>query len=197
MDPLKTKIDFKMMISVGNANPNGDPADDGRPRVDWNGYGEISPVCLKRKIRNRLLDMGENILIKKDEQNDDGYKSIDARISSVAELKSLIKKPRDFTRKAGEIWTDVRYFGHVFLYNPPIGITGPVSLQTAVSVAPIDIYRVESAGEFSRGIRTKKTKTWYPRYKTSGIYVVNGGINCKRAEETGFSCGDAEMLKNV
>ena len=195
MEPLKNKIDFKLIISVRNANPNGDPADNGRPRMNWDGYGEISPVCLKRKIRNRLCDMGENILIKKDEQNDDGYKSIDARVASVPELDKLKKKPKDFTRRASEIWTDVRYFGHVFLLNPPIGVTGPVSLQTAVSVEPIDVLRVESAGKFPRGVRKKKTMNWYSQYITSGIYVVNGGINCKRAEETGFCYNDAQMLK--
>ena len=55
---LSKKIDFVGIISVNHANPNGDPLSGNRPREDYNGFGEISDVCLKRKIRNRLQDMG-------------------------------------------------------------------------------------------------------------------------------------------
>lgn len=53
MSILQNKIDFVALISVTNANSNGDPLNGNRPRTDYNGYGEISDVCLKRKIRNR------------------------------------------------------------------------------------------------------------------------------------------------
>ena len=46
---LNNKIDFVAIISVKNANPNGDPLNGNRPREDINGFGEISDVCLKRK----------------------------------------------------------------------------------------------------------------------------------------------------
>ena len=64
---LSKKIDFAVIISVKNANPNGDPLNGNRPRVNYEGYGEISDVCLKRKIRNRLLDAGLPILVKSDD----------------------------------------------------------------------------------------------------------------------------------
>ena len=54
MSELKGKIDFTLFVSVQNANPNGDPLNGNRPRIDMDGYGEISDVCIKRKIRNRL-----------------------------------------------------------------------------------------------------------------------------------------------
>ena len=53
MSKLQGKIDFTLFISVKNANPNGDPLNGNRPRTDIDGYGEISDVCIKRKIRNR------------------------------------------------------------------------------------------------------------------------------------------------
>ena len=52
MSKLQGKIDFTLFISVKNANPNGDPLNGNRPRTDIDGYGEISDVCIKRKIRN-------------------------------------------------------------------------------------------------------------------------------------------------
>ena len=48
MSTLSKKIDFAILISVENANPNGDPLCGNRPREDYDGYGEISDVCLKR-----------------------------------------------------------------------------------------------------------------------------------------------------
>ena len=62
MSALSKKIDFALIISATNANPNGDPLNGNRPREDYDGYGEISDVCIKRKIRNRLQDM-ENVFL--------------------------------------------------------------------------------------------------------------------------------------
>ena len=63
---LDCKYDFIVYFSVIGANPNGDPVRENKPRRDYKGYGEISDVCLKRKIRNRLLDMGERIFVQSD-----------------------------------------------------------------------------------------------------------------------------------
>jgi CRISPR/Cas system type I-B associated protein Csh2 (Cas7 group RAMP superfamily) len=43
---LNNKIDFAIIFSVKNANPNGDPLNGNRPRVNYDGYGEVSDVCL-------------------------------------------------------------------------------------------------------------------------------------------------------
>ena len=46
------RIDFCIVISVDGANPNGDPLNGNRPRQSYDGFGEISDVCIKRKIRS-------------------------------------------------------------------------------------------------------------------------------------------------
>ena len=66
MKPLQNRIDFCVIISVDGANPNGDPLVPGYPRILYDGHGEISDVCIKRKIRNRLQDMGEEIFVQQD-----------------------------------------------------------------------------------------------------------------------------------
>ena len=58
MSTLSNKIDFAVVMTVRKANPNGDPLNGNRPREDFDGFGEISDVCIKRKLRNRLQDMG-------------------------------------------------------------------------------------------------------------------------------------------
>ena len=64
---LSNKIDFALIIGVNNANPNGDPLNGNRPRTDFAGNGEITDVCLKRKIRDRLQESDENIFVQSDE----------------------------------------------------------------------------------------------------------------------------------
>lgn len=50
MSEFTNKIDFEILVMVKNANPNGDPLNGNRPRETYDGYGEISDVCIKRKI---------------------------------------------------------------------------------------------------------------------------------------------------
>lgn len=64
MGEFTNKIDFEVLVMVKNANPNGDPLNGNRPRETYDGFGEISDVCIKRKIRNRLQDMGEKFLCR-------------------------------------------------------------------------------------------------------------------------------------
>ena len=52
MSTLANKVDFEVIISATDANPNGDPLSGNRPRINSKGLGEISDVCIKRKIRN-------------------------------------------------------------------------------------------------------------------------------------------------
>lgn len=68
MSMLNNKIDFAVLVSVTMANPNGDPLDGNRPRTSYNGFGEISDVCVKRKIRNRMQDMGQRIFVQSDDR---------------------------------------------------------------------------------------------------------------------------------
>lgn len=91
MTILDHKIDFAVVLSVRNANPNGDPLNGNRPRQNYAGYGEISDVCLKRKIRNRLQDMGESLLVQSDERRGDSFRSIKERVDANAEVQEFAK----------------------------------------------------------------------------------------------------------
>ena len=63
MGVLKNKIDFAAFVSVTMANPNGDPLNGNSPRTNYAGMGEISDVCIKRKIRNRMQDLGYPVFV--------------------------------------------------------------------------------------------------------------------------------------
>lgn len=79
MKTLQEKIDFAVVFAVSHANPNGDPLTGNRPRETYDGYGEISDVCLKRKIRNRLMDFGQRVFVQSDDRSNDGYKKLEGK----------------------------------------------------------------------------------------------------------------------
>lgn len=119
MSVLEHKIDFAVLVTAANANPNGDPLNGNRPRENYDSCGEISDVCIKRKIRNRLQDMGENVYVQsKDHARTDDFTNLSDRATKNGHLSQLVKgKDTDqdaFAKAACEEWIDVRSFGQVF-----------------------------------------------------------------------------------
>ena len=100
MSELKGKIDFTLFVSADNANPNGDPLNGNRPRINMDGHGEISDVCIKRKIRNRLQDLGQKIFVQSDDRTDDPYTSLKDRADGCEELKAQIGNKKNANRDA-------------------------------------------------------------------------------------------------
>ena len=92
METLQNKIDFALVIAVNHANPNGDPLNGNRPRETYEGYGEISDVCLKRKIRNRMMDFGASVFVQSDDRCNDGFRSLKDRADACPELSDAQKK---------------------------------------------------------------------------------------------------------
>ena len=206
MSELKGKIDFTLFVSVSNANPNGDPLNGNRPRINLDGYGEISDVCIKRKIRNRFQDLGQRVFVQSDDRSDDGFRSLKERAEGCQELNKEIKKKKNADRDlcaqiACKEWIDVRSFGQVFAFkgeNVSFGVRGPVSVHQAVSLSPVDIISMQitksvnsEAGKASKASDTMGTKH---RIRFA-VYKVMGSVNVQLAEKTGFSQEDAEILK--
>ena len=122
MSDLKGKIDFTLFISALNANPNGDPLNGNRPRTNLDGCGEMSDVCIKRKIRNRMQDLGQKIFVQSDDRSDDSFTSLKDRADGCEELKKEIAKRKKADRDlcaqiACREWLDVRSFGQVFAFK--------------------------------------------------------------------------------
>ncbi|MDO4265693.1 MAG: type I-C CRISPR-associated protein Cas7/Csd2 [Eubacteriales bacterium] len=208
MSELKGKIDFALFVSVCNANPNGDPLNGNRPRISLNGYGEISDVCIKRKIRNRLQDLGQTIFVQSDDRADDGYGSLKDRADGCLKLKEEIAKKkkanRDLCAKiACEEWIDVRSFGQVFAFKGEevsFGVRGPVSIHQAVSLSPVDVIsmQITKSVNSEAGKESKASDTMGTKHRIGyGVYKIMGSVNVQLAEKTGFSQEDAELLKEA
>ena len=210
---LTKKIDFALILKVTNANPNGDPLNGNRPRADFQGFGEMTDVCLKRKIRDRLQDGGESIFVQSDEKKTDGMTSLANRAKDKdaglgADAFNAKKANKDETaQKACEKWLDVRSFGQVFAFGKSdeasgvsIAVRGPVTIQSAFSIEPVNITSTQItksvSGEGDGSQRGSDTMGMKHRVD-SGIYVTYGAMSPQLAERTGFSDADAETIKAV
>lgn len=200
MSNFTNKIDFAVLFTVNKANPNGDPLNGNRPREDFEGYGELSDVCIKRKIRNRLQDMGEEIFVQSNDRANDGFKSLKARLQSIREKK----EDKDaLVKKMCTKWIDVRSFGQVLAFEGEgalsEGIRGPVSVQIAQSIDPIEITTMQITKSVNGADKEKKdSSTMGSKNRVEfGLYVIRGSINHQLAEKTGFSDEDAEKIKSA
>lgn len=201
MSTLKNKIDFVALVSVTMANSNGDPLNGNRPRTDYNGFGEISDVCIKRKIRNRMQDEGNKIFVQSEDRCDDGFGSLSERAS--AAMKK-IKDRDEYAKLACETWLDVRTFGQVFAFKDSkglsVGVRGPVSIHQAVSLSPVEIESLQITksvnGEKKEKSENRASDTMgMKHFVRFGLYEIKGSINVQLAEKTGFSDDDAEIVK--
>jgi CRISPR-associated protein Csd2 len=203
METLKNKIDFAVIVNVKNANPNGDPLNGNRPRVNYDGLGELSDVCIKRKIRNRLMETGNAIFVQSDDNRIDDYKSLRSRAEG--ELKNIdMKDEEKYREEACKKWIDVRAFGQVFAFKGgedkgvSIGIRGPVSIHSAFSVSPVSVSSIQITKSVSgEGDGTRKASdTMGMKHRVDhGVYVFYGAMNPQLACKTGFSNEDASVIK--
>lgn len=210
---LTKKIDFALIINVKNANPNGDPLNGNRPRTDYDGKGEITDVCLKRKLRDRLQEAGNAIFVQSDEKKTDGMTSLKNRAESdeFGVGKEVFNPKKTSKDDAAKIlcqkWFDVRAFGQVFAFGKSddaagvsIAIRGPVTVQSAFSIEPVSVTSTQITKSVSgEGDGSKKgSDTMGMKHRVDkGVYVVYGAITPQLAERTGFSDEDAAVIKTL
>ena len=184
---LQNKIDFAVYVAATKCNPNGDPLNGNRPRVDYEGYGEMSDVCIKRKIRNRMLDYGQNVFVQSDDKCVDGLKSLSERCAQ----NGLKGKDREADSKlACEKWLDVRSFGQVFAFKSKevsgvsFSVRGPVTVRQAVSCDPIVIDTMQITKSVNSEPSDKKSSdTMGSKHMISfGLYEIKGSINACRKD---------------
>lgn len=207
MNSISKKIDFVSIVTCDGANPNGDPLSGNIPRTDMYGYGELSDVCLKHKIRRRMAMMaaeGDNDLndvLIVDSATDGRAKCIMDKLEQFNDLSTEEKRDAVCAK-----FRDVRAFGFLWAASngdgkgESIGIQGPVSIMTAKSVGRVNPVATQvtkcismSAKDGKRGSDTMGMKYRIDR----AAYVIKGTVNAYMAEKTGFSDEDAAALKEA
>lgn len=214
MNGLKKRYNAILVIVARNANPNGDPLYDNRPRTDQYGYGIISQFCIKRKIRNRIMAMGEQVYVQPEDRALDEYQCLKDRVMAIPDFAEAVanKQKKVAVKVASDCFWDVRAFGSLFAFKnasetedgvkssgSSIGVQGPVSIQNAVSVLPVDIssYQITKCANAvdtkEKGSDTMGTSS----VVDFGVYPVYISIDPEIAKRTGFTDEDAKLLKQA
>lgn len=213
-DPIKNRYDFVLYYDVENGNPNGDPDAGNMPRIDpETGYGLVTDVCLKRKIRDYVETVKEGepgfeIYIKDGVPlNRSDQRAFDELGIDVKEIKKLKKGDPTLDVRLRDVmcktFYDVRTFGAVMTTfvknNLNCGqVRGPVQLTFSRSVDPIvpqevTITRVaittEADAEKKNAEMGRKYIVPYALYRCEGFVSAN-----LARKTTGFSEEDLELL---
>ena len=204
---LNNRYDFVILFDVENGNPNGDPDAGNSPRMDAEtGYGFVTDVCIKRKIRNYVSltkegEAGYQILIKSDkalnEKFTDAYEAEGLERKQKGKKADDVKKARDYMCKN---YFDVRIFGAVMSTGEdPCGIVrGPVQINFAKSLSPINIQDVTITRQ-ARTTEDRKATGETEMGKKSvipyALYRAEGYISAAQANKiTGMTDEDVELL---
>ena len=213
-EAIKNRYEFVVLFDVENGNPNGDPDAGNMPRIDpESGYGLVTDVCLKRKIRNYVemvkedeegyqIYIKENVPLNRSDNQAFEYLGIDEK-----KAKDLKKNDPEADRKIRDFmcknFFDIRTFGAVMTTFVKASLNcgqvrGPVQLGFARSVDPIisqevTITRVAITTEKDAGV--KSTEMGRKNIVPYGLYRVEGYISANLARKvTGFSEEDLELL---
>lgn len=213
-ESIKNRYEFVILFDVENGNPNGDPDAGNMPRVDpETGYGLVTDVCLKRKIRNYVETVKEGepgyriyvkdgIPLNRSDAEACAYVGADP-----AKLKDAKKKDADLDGKIRDFmcanFFDIRTFGAVMTTFVKGALNcgqvrGPVQLGFARSVDPImpqevTITRVAITTESDA--ERKDTEMGRKYIVPYGLYRAEGYISANLARKTtGFSEEDLELL---
>lgn len=196
------RITGLLILEVRKSNPNGDPERESSPRQRPDGKGEISPVSVKRKLRDLVLEkegvVWQQVKAKLGIHDDQQFQILESRGRKRDEIKKLMEEPNGQLSQAfkGAYW-DGRLFGNTFLEEGG-GDTiraGVAHFGVGVSVAPIEI-------EFSTwtnkaGVEAGKDRGMAPmafRVIKHGLYTVPFFVNPNLAHKTGCTALDVELM---
>lgn len=213
-DPIKSRYEFVILFDVENGNPNGDPDAGNMPRLDpETGYGLVTDVCLKRKIRNYVETVKEDasgfriyikdgVPLNRSDAEAFSHFELDPKTIKDAKKKDaqLDSKIRDFMCRE---FYDIRTFGAVMTTfvknNLNCGqVRGPVQLNFARSIDPIvpqevTITRVAITTEADA--EKKDTEMGRKHIVPYALYRCEGYISANLARKTtGFSEDDLALL---
>lgn len=223
MEPIRNRYEFVVLFDVENGNPNGDPDAGNMPRIDpETGYGLVTDVCLKRKIRNYVemvkegvpgyrIYIKDGVPLNTSDREACEYLGVPITSMETKALKEAFKKVKDndeqLDRKIRDFmcqnFYDIRTFGAVMttFVRGALNcgqVRGPVQLGFARSVDPIlpqevTITRVAITTEADA--ENKGTEMGRKYIVPYGLYRVEGYVSANLARKTtGFSEDDLNLL---
>lgn len=190
---IKTRKEMLFLYDVTNANPNGDPADENKPRIDEESKKNIvTDVRLKRTVRDYLINyLGHNGV----EMNDVFVKTT---VSDKGGIKDGKARAKDFNSNQEEILQrciDIRLFGGVLpLEKDSITFTGPVQFKMGQSLHTVELKYIKGTGAFASKDGAKQ-QTFREEYVLPySLIAFYGVVNENAAKETKLTEEDHRLL---
>lgn len=216
-EAIKNRYEFVVLFDVENGNPNGDPDAGNMPRIDpETGYGIVTDVCIKRKIRNYVETVKENeqgyrIYIKEkvplNTSDKEAYQALEVDENTIKEAK---KKDPDIDTKIRDFmcqnFYDIRTFGAVMTTFVKAALNcgqvrGPVQLGFARSIDPVvqqEIAITRVAITTEQDAEKKGTEMGRKYVIPYALYRLEGYISANLAQKsTGFSEEDLNLFWNA
>lgn len=206
-NPINNRYDFVLFFDVENGNPNGDPDAGNMPRIDpETGYGIVTDVCLKRKIRNYVELIkgnasGYRIYIKEGTPLNQNHTEAYVAVGMKLKEKASIDKVGEARQWMCANFFDVRTFGAVMSTGDNCGqVRGPVQINFSRSVEPIAQQEVTITRQTVTKIEDiDKERTMGRKHIVPyGLYRAEGYVSARLANDptkgTGFSEDDLALL---
>ncbi|KJS17486.1 MAG: CRISPR-associated protein Csd2 [Peptococcaceae bacterium BRH_c4b] len=206
-DVINKRYEFVLLFDVENGNPNGDPDAGNMPRIDAEtGYGLVTDVCLKRKIRN-YVDVAKkeaedyDIYVREgsvlNTQHMKAYKS-----SGIKHEPKKLPKDKEDAKKIIEFmcknFFDIRTFGAVMSTEVNCGqVRGPVQINFARSIDPIvqqEVTITRMAVTSEKDAEKKDREMGRKHIVPYALYRVEGYVSANLAEKSGFTTEDLELI---
>ena len=208
MTIVSNRYEFVLLFDVANGNPNGDPDAGNQPRMDSDtGFGLVSDVCMKRKVRN-YVDMiagmdgreGHNIYVREkavlNRENERAYTALGLKPVST-KLPKENGKAQELTAWMCANFFDIRTFGAVMTTDTNCGqVRGPVQFAFGRSVEPIipqEISITRMAVTHEKDVEKERTMG-RKHIVPYGLYRMHGYVSASYAARSGFSEDDLELL---
>lgn len=188
---INNRSELIFLYDITDNNPNGDPLDSNKPRIDEEtGINIVTDVRLKRTIRDYLYDYkGKEIFVREIRDTDDKIQDAKTRAKDFGKTKEEVSKG------VKEKCIDIRLFGGTIpLDKASVTFTGPVQFNIGRSLHKVELKRIKGTGAFASGEgKTNKTfrEEYVLPYSLIGFY---GLINEHAAEVTGLTDEDINLL---
>jgi len=171
---VKNRSEILFLYDVTDANPNGDPVDENKPRIDEEtGVNIITDVRLKRTIRDYLYDYkGQEVFIREIRNEDGNLRTKEERLNDFGKT-SIVDK-----------CIDIKLFGSTTaVEDRTIALTGPVQFKYGRSLHKVDITYIKGTTVMPSG-RERKQGTFTERYILPYSLIVFYGIVNENAAKT-------------
>ena len=202
------RSELLFVYDIADANPNGDPLDDNKPRLDEETeINIVTDVRLKRTIRDYLHDFkNQEIFIKEIHDADGNIQDAKQRANDYAtkgEYETLDEAKNDLRGNILDQCIDARLFGATIPIDVKIGgknksgsvtLTGPVQFRMGRSLHKVEIQHIKGTGAFASG-KGKDQKTFREEYIVPySLIAFYGVINENAAKETNLKDDDIDLL---